>query len=334
MVTLLCMVGCGVVLASIVIGAVRVPISEVVDTLIKNIAHIEKPGLNVMHEAIIFSVRLPRVLVTCLVGSALAVSGVAIQSVFRNPMADPGIIGISSGSAFGAVVAIYTGVIAHSILVLPLFAIVGALSAAAIIFSMGNRNGKVQSLRLILSGLAVSTFIRAITSLILTSMREEEMRAYLFWSIGSLSDRRWVHVQLIVVPIVISMVLLLRTWRQLNVLLLGDEEAQALGLNPTKARKKILAITSVTTALAVCVSGSISFVGLIVPHVVRMVFGPDNKYLMPISMIAGATFLLFCDLIARTIIAPVEIGVGIVTAIIGAPYFIYLLRKTGQWEAF
>ena len=328
------MLGGIVFIASILIGAVKVPLSEVFDTLLKNVAHIERPELDIMHESIIFSVRLPRVIVTCLVGAALAISGVAIQSVFRNPMADPGIIGISSGSAFGAVVAIYTGLIAHSILVLPLFAIIGALLAAWIIFSMGNKNGKVQSLRLILSGLAVSTFIRAITSLILTSMREEQMREYIFWSIGSLSDRRWVHVQLIIVPIIISIILLMRTWRQLNLLLLGDEEAHALGLNPTKARKKILIITSVTTALAVCVSGSISFVGLIVPHVVRMVFGPDNKYLMPISIVAGATFLLFCDLIARTIIAPVEIGVGIVTAIIGAPYFIYLLRKTGQWEEF
>jgi iron complex transport system permease protein len=315
------------VIAATAIGAVSVPFFETAKIILKNFGLIKFKSFTESQESIIFFVRFPRVIIAVLVGAALAASGTVMQGMFRNPMADPGIIGVSSGASLGAVTAIALGLTAKSMYFMPVFATIGAFTAAFVIFMLSSRGGKIPVLTLILAGIAVSTFIGALTSLILTRINEYQVREYLFWAVGSLSARRWEHVNLVIVPIVICIIILITFARDLNVLLLGEEEAQSVGLNPSRARKRLLFFVSVTTAMAVCVSGNISFVGLIVPHIMRLIVGPDNRILLPASAVAGAIFLVGCDLVARVVIMPAEIGVGIVTSLLGAPYFLYLLNR-------
>ncbi|MCR4435125.1 MAG: iron chelate uptake ABC transporter family permease subunit [Clostridiales bacterium] len=316
-----------IIVAATAIGAVYVPFGDTVRIILKNYGILKAPSVDDSQESIIFFVRFPRVLVAVLVGAALAASGCVMQGMFRNPMADPGIIGVSGGASLGAVTAIALGLTSGSVYVMPVFATAGALAAAWLIFLLASKGGKIPVLTLILSGIAVSTFLGAVTSLILTRVNEYQLREYLFWSVGSLSARRWEHVNLAAVPVALCVIILISFSRDLNILLLGEEEAQSVGLNPFAARKRLLFFTSVTTAMAVCVSGNISFVGLIVPHIMRLIVGPDNRILMPASALAGAVFLVGCDLAARVVFMPVEIGVGIVTSLVGAPYFLYLLNK-------
>jgi iron complex transport system permease protein len=316
-----------VVIAAASIGAVYVPFMDTVKIILKNMGILKTDIINSGQESIIFYVRLPRVIVAMLVGAALSTSGCVMQSMFKNPMADPGIIGVSSGASLGAVAAIALQLTSKNLYIMPVFAIAGALMAAWLIFMISSRGGKIPVLTLILSGIAVSTFIGAVTNFILTRVNEYQVREYLFWSVGSLDGRRWEHVNMVALPILICIGILITFSKELNILLLGEEEAQSLGLNPSSTRKRLLFFVSITTAMAVCVSGNISFVGLIVPHIMRLIAGPDNKILLPASAIAGAIFLVACDLVARVVIMPSEINVGIVTSLLGAPYFIYLLNK-------
>lgn len=278
-------------------------------------------------EVIVFLIRLPRVLIAVLVGAALGLAGAVMQGMFRNPMADPGVIGVSSGASLGAVIAIALGLNAKSLYYLPLFAATGALGAALLVFCLAGRKGKIPVLSLILSGIAVSTFIGAFTSLVLSFAYEYQLKQFLFWTMGGLDDRRWEHVDLVFWPLLIGITVLMLFAQELNILLLGEEEAQSLGINPAKTRIKLLLLASITTALAVSVTGTIGFIGLIVPHVMRLLVGPDHRILLPASALGGSVFLVFCDLIARTAFPLGEIRVGIVTAIVGAPYFLYLLSK-------
>ena len=314
------------------VGAVYIPFGETVKIILKNFHLPIKADFAEGNESIIFYIRFPRVIVAMLVGAGLAVSGVVMQGMFRNPMADPGILGVSSGAGLGAVTAIALGLSARSLFFLPLFASAGSLLASFIIFVLSSKRGKIPSLTLILSGLAVSMFISALTSLLLTSILGDQVKEFLFWTTGGLSARRWEHAAIAAIPIITCTIILITYARDLNVLMLGEEEAQAVGLNSSATRKALLFLTSITTAAAICVSGSISFVGLIVPHMMRLIVGPDHKILIPVSAIAGALFVVACDLISRIIFAPREIGVGIVTSLIGAPYFLFLLyraRKEG-----
>jgi iron complex transport system permease protein len=251
-----------------------------------------------------------------------------MQGMFRNPMADPGILGISSGAGLGAVLSIKLGLAAASIFVLPLSAFTGAFLAIMAIYILSYRKGKVPVLTLILSGIAVSTFLGAITNIVLTLSYDYQVKEFLFWSTGGLEGRRWEHFQLIVIPVLVSVVLMHLFSRDLNVLLMGEEEARSVGLNTDRLRTILLVLVSAATASSVCVTGAISFVGLIVPHIMRLLVGPDHKILLPASSIGGAIFLVACDLISRVVAVPYELGVGIITALLGAPYFLYLLLRS------
>lgn len=316
-----------VLVAGTAIGAVYVPFFDTFRIILKNIGFPIKSTFAEGQEPIIFLVRFPRVLVAALAGTALAASGAVMQGMFRNPMADPGLLGISSGAGLGAVLAIKLGLTAVSIYLMPTFAFVGAFIAILAIYMLSYRKGKVPVLTLILSGLAISTFIGAITNTVLTLSYDYQVKEFLFWSTGGLEGRRWEHVQLVALPIVISVALMFLFSRDLNVLLMGEEEAKSVGLNAGKTRTVLLILISVATASAVCVSGAISFVGLIVPHIMRLIVGPNHKILLPASAIGGAIFLVACDLISRVVAIPYEIGVGIITALVGAPYFLYLLLR-------
>ncbi len=318
-------------IAATAFGTVSVPFGNTVQAILKNWGILENVKLMPGQEQIIFYARFPRVVVAVLVGAALAASGAVMQGVFRNPMADPGILGVSSGAGLGAVTAIALGLSARSMYYMPLFAATGALLAAATIFILSARKGRTPTLTLILSGIAVSTFIGAITSIILTKVNDYQVKVFIFWTMGGLRDRNWDHFRL-VLPVLLLIALLFTFARDLNVMLLGEEEAQAVGLNPSRTRIRLLILVSITTAIAVSVSGSISFVGLIVPHIMRLLVGPDHRILLPASTLGGAIFLVGCDLIARIVVIPSEVEVGIITSLIGAPYFLYLLiraRKEG-----
>jgi len=309
------------------IGSVPIPLGEIVQLFLQSLGlgnhWVFPPG----NQAIIFLIRLPRVLIGALVGASLGISGAVMQGMFRNPMAEPGTIGISSGATLGAVIAITLGLSSKNIYYLPVFAVVGAFLAAFLVLSLASRGGKIPVLTLILSGIAVSTFIGAFTSLLLSFSYEYQLKQFLFWTIGGLDGRSWAHVDLVFWPLLICIGSLLFFSQELNILLLGEEEAQSLGVNPAKVRIRLLVLASLTTAMAVSVSGTIGFVGLIVPHILRVLVGPDHRILLPASALGGSVFLVFCDLIARTAFPLGEVRVGIVTALVGAPYFLYLLSR-------
>lgn len=278
-------------------------------------------------EAVLLYIRAPRTVVGLLVGAGLAASGAVLQGLFSNPLADPGIIGVSSGATLGAVTAICLGINAVSMLGLPLFAFVGAITAVSLTIGLSARNGRIPVLTLLLAGVVVGMLFSAITAALLTVMDDHKVQQYLFWTIGSLDYRRWEHVLMGVVPISMGIIIMLLMARHLNILALGEAEAKAVGMPVAKYRLILLAVAALTTASSVCISGSIGFVGLIIPHMMRILVGPNHRHLLPASILAGAVFLVFCDSIGRTILTNTEINVGIMTAVLGTPYFLYLLRR-------
>ncbi|PSQ06787.1 iron ABC transporter [Halobacteriales archaeon QS_6_71_20] len=286
------------------------------------------------HEAIVMRVRLPRILLATFVGVALAAAGTVMQGFFRNPMADPGIIGVSSGAAVGAV----AWIVAPSALVallgpvrplladgvgLQIAAFCGALAAGFGVYLIASRDGRTPVATLLLAGVAVQTFLGAVVSYLLLHSGES-IRRVTYWLMGHLSGANWGEVAaaaLVVPPLTVA---LFAYARDLNVLLLGERDAVALGVNAERSKRVLLAVSSVLTGAAVAVSGVIGFVGLIVPHGVRLVVGPDHRVLLPTSALAGGSFLVAADTVARAGVA--ELPVGIVTAAAGAPFFLYLLR--------
>jgi iron complex transport system permease protein len=309
-------------------GQVQVPLVDTISILLKNIGIANHMGdIEQAQEAVIWHIRMPRVLVGVLTGAALGVSGAVMQGIFSNPLADPGIIGVSGGAAFGAVLAVALGLSAQSLYFMPFFALGGAVLAVGIALLLSTRKGKIPIMVLLLAGITVSMFMGALTSGVLTFMNEHSLREFLFWTIGGLDYRRWEHVALAVGPITVGGTFLCMMARHINIMVLGEEEARALGVPVAKLRMILLLIVTLTTATAVCVSGSIGFVGLIVPHIMRLLLGPDHRILLPASAIAGALFLVSCDLVGRMILPVGEIRVGIITALLGAPYFLYLLHR-------
>lgn len=277
--------------------------------------------------AVIWFIRLPRMLVGVLVGAALGISGAVMQGIFSNPLADPGLIGISSGAATGAVVSIALGAATSSMFAMPAFAFCGSILAVCLTVFLAMRNGKVPVMTLLLAGVAVGMLLGAVTSGLLTFMNEQKLQQYLFWMVGGLDYRRWEHVYLAVGPVLTGIVIMLLLARHLNILVLGETEAKAVGMPVVKFRMGLLFVSAMTTATSVCVSGNIGFVGLVIPHMMRMLLGPDHRVLLPASALGGAMFLVFCDSLGRIVMPPAEVRVGIMTALLGTPYFLYLLRR-------
>ena len=277
--------------------------------------------------AVIWYIRLPRMLVGVLVGAALGISGAVMQGIFSNPLADPGLIGISSGAATGAVLSIALGAASGSMFAMPAFAFCGSICAVCLTVFLAMRNGKIPVMTLLLAGVAVGMLLGAITSGLLTFMNEQKLQQYLFWMVGGLDYRRWEHVYLAVGLVLCGIVIMCMLARHLNILVLGETEAKAVGMPVTAFRMGLLFVAAMTTATSVCVSGNIGFVGLVIPHMMRMLIGPDHRVLLPASALGGAAFLVFCDSLGRVIMPPAEVRVGIMTAFLGTPYFLYLLRR-------
>lgn len=272
------------------------------------------------HRTIVMTVRLPRIVLGAIVGFALAAAGTVMQGFFRNPMADPSIIGVSAGAALGAVASITLPI---AMLGLRPGAFVGAIVAAFLVYAIATENGRTPVATLLLAGIAVQTFLGAAISYLLVQSGES-LREAVYWLMGHLHNATWNEVGMALPPVIIFFGILSFYAVDLNILLLGEEDARTLGIAVERTKRILLACASIITAAAVAVSGVIGFVGLIVPHMMRLLVGPDHRILLPTSALAGAAFLVATDTLARA--GPAEVPVGIVTAALGAPFFLYLLR--------
>ncbi|MCQ2374167.1 MAG: iron ABC transporter permease [Phascolarctobacterium sp.] len=314
---------------SLATGQFKIAISNIVAIILSNL-HLPYDWVGSFtrdEQAVVWFIRMPRIVVGMLVGAALSITGAVMQGIFNNPLAAPGVIGVSAGAAMGAVFAISIGVASTSMYAMPIFSFLGSMFAVVLTVFLAMRNGKIPVMTLLLAGVAVGMLLGAITSAILLLLNEQQTQQYLFWMVGGLDYRRWEHVYMAFPPIMLGIIIMCAFSRHLNILALGEIEARAVGMNVTAYRLILLAIGSFTTAASVCVSGNIGFVGLVIPHMMRMLVGPDHRILLPVSAIAGALFLVFCDTLGRSILPPAEIRVGIMTALLGTPYFLYLLRK-------
>lgn len=280
------------------------------------------------YETIVMQMRLARVILAVLVGAGLAASGVVLQGLLRNPMGDPYILGISSGAALGATIAMLFGLGAGALGVytIPVFAFLGALVTAILVYGLARVGNRTPMATLLLAGIAVGSFLSALNSYAMI-MSGQNIHQVIFWLMGGLAGRGWEHVLVLLPYSVISFTMMFIFARHLNIMLLGEEPAQHLGIDVERLKQIMLGAATLAAASAVAVSGVIGFVGLIIPHAVRLIVGPDHRVLLPASILTGAIFLVAADALARVAAAPEEIPVGVITALCGGPFFIYLLRK-------
>ncbi|WP_179032306.1 FecCD family ABC transporter permease [Paenibacillus kribbensis] len=281
-------------------------------------------------EYIVWEIRFPRVLLGVIVGGGLAVTGAAIQALIRNSLADPYILGVSSGASVTATLVIVFG--AFGILgrfALPLSAFLGSLAAMLMVFGLARVAGRISTTRLLLAGVAVSMMLSAVTSFIVTmAPNEKGIRDAMYWMMGSLAGAQWDMLLIPTLIIAAGTIVLLTQYRSLNALLTGEEAAVTLGVNVQTFRVLLVIVASLLTGAVVAVSGSIGFVGLMIPHIVRLMVGSDHRRVLPVSLLAGAIFVVWADVCARLVLAPQELPIGIVTAVCGGPFFVWLLRRS------
>ena len=314
-------------LVSLSLGPVTIPPSHV-GAIVLSLVGLDVADYGRTEQLVIEQIRLPRILVGASVGMALGVAGATMQGLFRNPMADPGIIGVSAGGAVGAVVAIATGMAGLFFLAIPMCAFVGAIAASFLVYGIAAVGGRFSMATLLLAGVAVNAFLGAVVSAIIILIPDNgALREILFWLAGGLDSRSWEHVR-ISTPLILGAVAVIMVMaRDLNLLMLGDDEARSMGVRVGIARPILLAAAALATGAAVAVSGTIAFVGLVTPHILRLVLGPDHRVLIPLSAAGGAVFIIVADTVARTVVEPAEFRVGVLTAFVGAPFFIFLLIK-------
>ncbi|MCL6450639.1 MAG: iron chelate uptake ABC transporter family permease subunit [Acetobacteraceae bacterium] len=319
-------------LGAAAVGQVRVP-----PLVVAKVALGHVPGLSGLLsrdwgpavEAIVWEIRLPRVTQGAAVGAALGLAGAALQGMFRNPMADPYVLGISSGAALGAALAMIVGLQVRflGLTAVPLLALLGALASICLVYHLARSGGGLPTVSLLLAGVSVGTVLAAVVALLMV-LAHEQMERIVFWLMGGLASSRWDQMLAVSPYLALGAALLLLRARDLNLLLLGEESARHLGVEVDRAKAWVLGGASLVTAAAVSVSGSIAFVGLLVPHIARLLVGPDHRDLLPASALAGAALLVLSDLVARVAVAPAELPVGVVTALLGGPFFLYLLRRS------
>jgi iron complex transport system permease protein len=317
--------------AAVANGPVRIPPSHVVSVLAAR-AGVDVGTFAERERLVIERLRLPRVVLATLAGASLAAAGATMQALFRNPLADPGLLGVSSGAATGAVAAIAAGLGAASIWLVSGAAFTGALGAVGLVYLLGAPGGRPHPGSLLLAGVAVSAFLGSITAVVIALVPPDEaLRGILFWLAGGFSGASWAYARVVAWPIAAGLLVLGLAGRQLNLLCISDEVAASSGVHLGRTRALLLGAATLVTAASVSVSGTIGFVGLVVPHVLRLVLGPDYRYLLPASMVAGAAVLVGADTVARTVVRPAELQVGMVTALIGAPVFaVILLRQRSR----
>jgi iron complex transport system permease protein len=329
-------VGCaglaGAALAAVLAGPVRLAPGAVLLELAGRLPLVDThSGLSSQEVAILWQLRLPRVVLGGLVGAMLALAGAAYQGVFRNPLADPYLLGAAAGAGLGATLAIAYGpdTAGWPVDLLPLAAFAGAAAGVVAAYALGRSGGARTTTTLILSGVAVAAFLTAVQTYV-QQQRAETLREVYGWILGRLTTAGWREVVLIVPYALVSTLIILLHRRLIDVLAVGDDEAASLGVRAERVRLVVVAAATLATAAAVAVSGLIGFVGIIVPHTIRLVAGPSHRLLVPLSLVGGAAFLILADLVARTVMAPAEVPIGVITAFFGAPFFALVLRTARQ----
>lgn len=310
------------------LGYISISVRDICQILLSQLGWTLPETIDQSYPFVIMDVRLPRILSAVFVGGGLAVSGCVFQSILQNPLADPYTLGISSGAAFGASLAIIMlifGLILPAALIIPLFAFLGAVATLYVVFTLSSPSARLSSNSLILSGIIVSAILSAGISFI-KFLADEQVNAIIFWLMGSFIGKTWPDVILLIVMTVPCTILILAHHRELDIMTFGDRASDSLGIDTASVRKRLLIIASLSTAICVSVSGIIGFVGLIVPHLMRMILGPGNRLLIPCSFLFGCIMLLCADTITRVLL-PTELPIGVLTALIGGPIFCYIFRK-------
>ncbi|MCJ7764031.1 MAG: iron chelate uptake ABC transporter family permease subunit [Dehalococcoidales bacterium] len=319
------------------IGSVNIPFTTTFSVLVSKLPFIDIPiepidGIRVIDiEKIVIDIRLPRVILAGLVGAALALAGATYQGLFRNPLADPYLIGVAQGAALGAVIGFLIPVSGAGIGIglVPILAFVGALLSVTVVYLLARVGRTVPVTTLILAGVALGALLGAIVAyLAITS--GPMLHGIMYWLSGSFSLSQWSEVWIVLPIVAVGSIIILLFSRLLNIMQLDEEQAQQLGINVEKLKLILLAVATMVTAAAVSFVGIIGFVGIITPHAVRLIWGPDYRFLLPLSLLSGAVFLILADILARTAAAPSEIPIGVITALCGAPFFLYLLRRRGR----
>jgi iron complex transport system permease protein len=317
---------------AVAVGPTQIPPLKACMIIIKQVpllGNIVGGEFSSTEETIVLQVRVPRALAAAIVGVALAVAGVVLQGLLRNPMADPYVTGISSGAGLGASLAIVFGVGAPFLGVLysiPIMAFIFALGTVLLVYLISKTGEGVPMVTLLLVGMAANSFLLAIVSLI-RLFSGEAVHAVMAWMFGSLATTNWNHIKMVLPFVIVGVAAIYLFARDLNIMLLGEEQAQNLGVDAERMKKIMIASATLITAASVSISGIIGFIGLIIPHMTRILVGPDHRILIPSSALTGAVIMILCDTIGRMIVRPAELPVGIITSILGVPFFIYLIRK-------
>lgn len=313
-----------IVVFSLKVGAYPIAVVDVAKTLVRGaIGHWN--SIPSSDRLIVFGLRLPRIALGVLVGAALSVSGASFQALLRNPLADPYVLGVSSGAALGAIISLAW--LPHVAWTMQALAFVGALVTIAAVYFLGRRDGQLDSTTLLLAGIIAASFLSAIIMFLMTTVSGRDLRGMAFWLMGDLATPATVPLSFLFIVLLIGIGAIYTTASDLNLILTGEREAHHLGVNVARVKLVVYVGASLLTGLAVSVSGAIGYVGLLIPHVIRMCFGSDYRLLIPASALGGAIAVTLADTLARTIVAPTELPVGAMTAAIGAPVFIYLLRR-------
>ena len=314
--------------ASLGFGAAPVPLPRVLEILGQRLFGLQpEQAVSSAQDSIVWLIRAPRVVLGALVGAGLALVGTALQAVTRNPLADPHLLGVSSGAALGAVIVVlYLGEFI-GLLSLPLAAFVGALVSMLLVLAIASRGGRLESDRLLLAGVAVSCVMMAASNLLLFLGDHHAASSVIFWMLGGLGLARWELLWLPALCLMLALLLLIGLARALNALMAGEHSAVSLGLEPRRVRLLVFVCASLLTGVLVSLSGAIGFVGLILPHVARFLVGAEHRRLLPVSALLGALFLVWVDVAARTLLAPQDLPIGIATAAIGGVFFVLLLRR-------
>ncbi len=318
--------------AGVVIGSTTLEWPMVVRVLAMKLlpaSWLDLPPITRADEAIVWLLRVPRVLVAAIIGAGLATAGAIMQSLFRNPLAEPSLTGVGPGAVLGAVAVFVSGWGAASVVAVPLAAIGSALAALTLVYTIATRGGSTPITTLLLTGIAVGAFLTAMSSLLLSIniVTWQVAQEVVFWMMGGLDSRTWAHVGISTPFVFVGLCAAMLQARTLDLLLLGEEAASSLGVDVEPAKRLLVATSAILTGASVAVAGLVGFVGLIVPHAVRLLLGPGHRTLLPASALAGAAFVILCDLAARTVRPPAEIRLGVVTAMCGAPLFLLLMVR-------
>ncbi len=315
------------VIASFAVGPLRLPPMEVLQAIGVKLGLADPASVSTRDLAVVWQLRIPRALLGAMVGAALAMAGASLQGLFGNPLADPGIVGVTQGAALGAVSAIVLGAGAFGVWTLPLAAFAGAGGAITLTYLLARPGQGTGTATLLLVGIAIAAFCSAMIGFLTYIASESELQSLVFWQMGSLAQADWMDVVAVAPVFVLGTIALLRLATPLDMLALGERQAQHLGLDVKRTRLKLIAFSALLVGAAVAFAGSIGFVGLVVPHVVRLLVGPGHRWLLPVSAVAGALLIVVADTAARTLDPPSEIPLGLFSAALGAPFFLWLVMR-------